>query len=44
MSEPDPNTGRYRDFAGRPVNQKGYLVNFTGDIINNVNGEKMFGK
>jgi len=37
--------GRYVDKQGRPVNEKGYLLNqSTGDIIENQNKKKMFDK
>jgi hypothetical protein len=42
VGEPDAD-GRYRDRAGAPTNERGYLIApATGDVINNLNGEPMF--
>jgi len=43
--EPDAQSGHFKDNQGRPTNQRGYLVDpKTGDVINNLNHEKMFSK
>ena len=41
----DEATGKFVDKDGRPTNHRGYLINpDTGDVINNLNGQKMFSK
>jgi hypothetical protein len=38
-------TGRFRDLKDNETNQRGYLIDpETGDVINNLNGHKMFDK
>ena len=41
--EPDAN-GNFKDKDGKPTNERGYLVDKDGNIINNYNGQKMFDK
>lgn len=42
-NEPDPKTQELKDNQGRPTNERGYLKDpKTGDIINNLDGKKMF--
>ena len=37
------DTTKYFDKDGKPTNERGYLIDpKTGDVINNMNGEKMF--
>lgn len=44
-NEPDPKTKEQKDNKGRPTNERGYLTDpKTGDIINNLDGKKMFDK
>lgn len=38
----DKNTGKHHDKIGKETNPKGYLLNKNGDVIENLNGEKMF--
>jgi protein-tyrosine-phosphatase len=39
------SAGDYRDKNGKPTNERGYLIDpKTGDIVNNLNGDKMFDK
>lgn len=42
----DPKTpGTFMDGAGKPTNQRGYLIDpKSGDVVNNHNGQKMFEK
>jgi hypothetical protein len=41
----DENNGNYFDLDGNQTNLRGYLVDpKTGDIVNNLNGDKMFDK
>ena len=42
--EPDARTGKFKDLSGNETNERGYLIDSKGDVINNLNGEKMFGK
>ena len=37
-------SGKFKDNSGKETNPKGYLTNPQGDIINNLNGKKMFDK
>jgi hypothetical protein len=41
---PKDNEGRITDKAGKETNPKGYLINANEDVIENLNGEKMFSK
>jgi hypothetical protein len=44
-NEPNQNDGKILDNKGREANQRGYLVDpKSGDVINNLNGKKMFDK
>lgn len=44
-NEPDPKTLSQKDNKGRPTNERGYLTDpKTGDIVNNLDGKKMFAK
>lgn len=44
LANQDPN-GNFLDKNGKPTNERGYLTNpATGDVINNLNGDKMFDK
>ena len=43
--EPDPSTDKFKDKSGNETNNRGYLVDPNSqDIIDNLNGEKMFSK
>jgi len=45
LANQDENTGQFLDKNGKPTNERGYLTNpATGDVINNLNGDKMFDK
>ena len=44
LAQQDAN-GNFKDKQGKPTNERGYLTNpATGDVINNLNGDKMFDK
>lgn len=43
-TEDSKSRSGYRDKAGQATNQRGYLVDEAGDVVNNVDGEKMFPK
>jgi hypothetical protein len=43
IAEPDAN-GNFKDQDGKPTNERGYLTDANGNIINNYNGQKMFDK
>jgi hypothetical protein len=43
IAEPDAN-GKFKDQNGKPANERGYLIDEDGNIINNLNGQKMFDK
>lgn len=38
----EAENGQFTDRAGKQTNQKGYLVDKDGDVIENLNGNKMF--
>jgi hypothetical protein len=42
VAKEDGKSG-YKDKSGEPTNERGYLVDENGDVVNNLNGEKMFG-
>jgi hypothetical protein len=43
-NEPGQKDGKYLDNKGQETNERGYLINKTGNVINNFNGKKMFDK
>lgn len=40
----DEKTGFFEDKDGKPTNQRGYLVDEAGNVINNMNGQQMFSR
>lgn len=44
VGEADATTGKYKDKDGRETNQRGYLLDANGNVINNLNGGIMFPK
>jgi len=44
VGEEEKGSGNFRDKNGQQTNQRGYLVDGNGNIINNLNGDKMFDK
>ena len=44
VAPPKENDGKHHDKAGKETNPKGYLVDGNKDVIENLNGEKMFSK
>lgn len=44
VAPPKENDGKHHDKSGKETNPKGYLVDENKDVIENLNGEKMFSK
>jgi hypothetical protein len=45
VNKPRQKDGKYLDNKGKETNEQGYLIDpKTGDIVNNLNGKKMFDK